>query len=65
MVRVPDLQALLTRQVQLAQDVSRDLGTLLGDPATSARFAAAAADDPAVPEAVTRAVRDTVARAHR
>ena len=34
MVRVPDLQALLARQSQLAQDVSRDLGTMLGDPAT-------------------------------
>ena len=61
-VRVPDLKALLAQQVRLAEEVSRDLGTLLGDPAASAGFAAAAADDPAVPEAVTRAVRETVAR---
>jgi pimeloyl-ACP methyl ester carboxylesterase len=61
-VRVPDLAALMAQQVRLAADVSRDLGALLSSPATSATFAAAAADDAAVPEAVTRAIRDSVAR---
>lgn len=61
-VRVPDMAALVTQQVRLAEDVARDVNALLGDPTKSAVFAAAAASDPEVPEAVTRAVRDAVAR---
>ncbi len=61
-VRVPDLAAMMAQQVRLAENVSRDLGALLASPSTGATFTAAAADDAAVPEAVTRAARDSVVR---
>ena len=61
-VRVPDLATMMAQQVRLAEGVSRDLGALLANPATSATFTAAAADDAAVPEAITQAIKDSVAK---
>ena len=62
-VRVPNLEAMMAQQVRLAEGVSRDLGTLLGESGDERGFTAAAADDPAVPEAMTqRRARDSVAR---
>jgi hypothetical protein len=61
-VRVPNLATVRAQQVQLADQVSRDLGAFLSDPQRASRFTASAADDAAVPDAVVGAVRDTIAK---
>jgi pimeloyl-ACP methyl ester carboxylesterase len=61
-VRVPDVAALEKQQLLLLRSVSREVDTLLSDPAQIQRLRRAPADDLEGPAAVIRAARNAVVR---